>query len=443
MENYHQLKQMEDMEKELREWLDDTYVELNPNYLQNILKIREKMPNEIEVPKLSMLEYQRAIIEEFKADYSFVDDEDLKLDFTDKELELNRREKDGQKITKILTKVAKSGYRCSDQRIDFFSKLRREDDRYFIYSDPIEFLKRYKSVQTCVSPTGENQSNIYRFLFSPYTYIIGNLEKTARMIAHIDFERRYVFLYPIYGEYDGMMAYSVAKFFVENDFTFPEIIDYAFELTQIFKYLDRTVCGFLPYIKSIGGKILNEPLKKDEACNLFERPKNIAGNEDLFLADYEGGEDVTISGAFHDQNGVRYEGEYYCECCGEIVNESYYDYDAGCCFDCVGDRGVYCEHCHEDVAEEDYNFSYDMCNYCFENNYVMCPDCGEVVSIDFFDSDADYCDDCLQKRGNNEHSTPEEEEEVRDLPKMEFKEDTNYEVIDELIDRLESNSFDE
>ena len=55
-----------DREGEIREylegWLSETYVQLNPYFIQNMIEIRKDMPNEIEIPIVPMLDYKKTII---------------------------------------------------------------------------------------------------------------------------------------------------------------------------------------------------------------------------------------------------------------------------------------------------------------------------------------------------------------------------------------------
>ena len=157
------------------------------------------MQPRIELEMATMIEYKRAIIEELENDFPRV--KEANFTFTDEELENNRIASGpnaGRKITKVLTKALDDeggGYR-NEQRLDYFNKLRLTENSYFIDSDPMVFMEFYLKVQTCVSPGGDNQSNLLKFLASPYVYIAGDKAKSVRMLIYADFDRKRVFLHP-------------------------------------------------------------------------------------------------------------------------------------------------------------------------------------------------------------------------------------------------------
>ena len=81
-------------------------------------------------------------------------------------------------------------------------------------------MEAYTKIGTCVSPEGDNQSNMLKFLVSPHTYIAYDEDFSARMMIYANFDKKTVFLHNVYGNYDYMFALTIVKYFVDNGFAF-------------------------------------------------------------------------------------------------------------------------------------------------------------------------------------------------------------------------------
>ena len=370
-----------DREAEIREylegWLSETYVQLNPYFIQNMIEIRKDMPNEIEIPIVPMLDYKKTIIKGLEKDYSSIKEYDLKA--TDEELEKNRfmsGPETGRKITKVLSELVKQNRYSDDQRLDYFNKLRNPNVEYKIYSSIEEITTRYQKVETCLSPDGSNQSNIFRHLYSPYAYIIGDTEGNARMLAYIDFKNKYVFLHQVYGAYDLMLKISAVKYFVDNDFLFLENLNNYFLGAEMFNYVDAFQTHGLEYVEYFGGKIKRENdeetvhlFKKPENAKILDRYGNINDRIDAFKNEHLIDKELTINATFHDSYGIRNEDEFYCNNCGEIVSGDDYDFDYECCAACANVDNNYCPECdNSSIPDYDFDFARGMCNACVEKH---------------------------------------------------------------------------
>jgi formylmethanofuran dehydrogenase subunit E len=93
---------------------------------------------------------------------------------------------------------------------------------------------------------------------------------------------------------------------------------------------------------------------------------------------------------------------YYCENCGEWVDEEDAIEINGCyyCRECV----EYCERCDTYHRGESYYIDGEdryVCEYCAENYYIYCDECGKYVNrydVTYVPSvDMDVCDECLSK----------------------------------------------
>lgn len=398
----------EEIRKLLREWLNETYVELNPYFIENMIEIRKDMPNEVEIPTVQMLDYKKAIIKELEKDYSKIRECNFK--FTDEELEKNRfmtGSQSDRKITKVLSEIIKETRYGDDQRLDYFHKLRNPDVKYKIYSSIEEITTRYKEVETCLSPGGSNQSNIFRHLYSPYAYLIGDVEGNARMLAYIDFKNKYVFLHRVYGSYDLMLEISAIKYFVENGFVFVENIQDYFDGTEMFNYVDAFYTNRLEYVRFFGGKIKSEA-SEGEGVHLFEKPKdakildrhgNVSNKVDAFKYELLQNPELTINATLNDSCGIRNEDEYCCSNCGEIVSRDEYDFDYECCSVCSNHNNNYCPECDcNGISDDDFSFSMGMCIDCVESRHNICSECfKEEIRREDFNFEFRMCNDCAEK----------------------------------------------
>lgn len=411
----------------LREWLDETYVELNPYFIENMIEIRKDMPNEIEIPIVSMLDYKKTIIKELEKDYSNIGECNFK--FTDEELEKNRFMTGSQadrKITKVLSELIKESRYSDDQRIDYFHKLRNPNVEYKIYSSIEEIATRYKEVETCLSPGGSNQSNIFRHLYSPYAYLIGDREGNSRMLAYIDFKNKYVFLHRVYGAYDLMLEISAVKYFVDNDFLFVRSLHRHFYGVGMFNYIDASQTEGQRYIEYFGGKFKAEE-NEEETVHLFKKPENakildrygnISDEFDAFKDERLRYKELTINATLNDSLGIRNSNEYCCSNCGEIVDSDDYDFDYECCSACSNTNNNYCSECDcSHIPDYDFNFSMEICNECVERKHNICSECDkDEIEREDFNFAYRMCNDCAEKHIEElENMTENESEDITEV----------------------------
>ena len=416
--------QIENFKDMFSKWKDETYFSLREDFPQNILQIRSGMQPRIELEMASMVEYKRAIIEELEDEFSRV--KEANFNFTDEELENNRIASGpnaGRKITKVLTEAldeAGSYYR-NEQRLDYFNKLRLTENSYFIDSDPMVLMEYYLKVQTCVSPGGENQSNLLKFLASPYAYIAGDKSKSVRMLIYADFDRKRVFLHPIYGSYDSMFSLTVVKYFAQNGFAFIRYLNNGFQ-ADFMSYTDRSNTSFIPQIKFFNGNLLEGELDFDERTDLFSRPSWVNYEGDAYANERD--ENIpskellklyTITFDFHDTGmGILPKDRQYCGACDQTVSDDDYDYDSEMCYDCAR-HDHYCYECDgSHIHDDDWDYDMEMCTYCaqerreYEEN--ECVVCGDNFRSCDFDTERKMCHTCVEDEEDNEQDEDEEVE---------------------------------
>ena len=422
--------QIENFEDMFSKWKDEAYFSFREDYSQNILQIRAGMQPRIELEMASMIEYKRAIIEELKGEYSSL--REANFTFTDEELENNRIASGpnaGRKITKVLTETLEdaSGYYRNEQRLDYFNKLRLADNSYFIDNDPMVFMEFYLKVKTCVSPGGGNQSNLLKFLASPYVYIAGDKAKSVRMLIYADFDRKRVFLHPIYGSYDAMFSLTVVKYFVQNGFTFIRFLSGGFE-ADFMSYEDRSTISFIPQIKFFNGNLFSGYLDHSERTELFARPSWVTYEGDAYADERDENipnknllKNYTMAFNFHDtERGIFPKDRQYCTSCERTISDDDYDYDAEMCYDCAS-HNHYCYECDEDhIHDSNWDYDMEMCVYCAEerrefeeNECVVCHD--NFRNYDF-DTDRRMCYNCVENEETHEHDNTvvlEEDEEAQ------------------------------
>lgn len=413
--------QIKDFEEKFSDWKDETHFIFREDFAQNILQIRSGMQPRIELEMATMIEYKRAIIEELENDFPRI--KEANLTFTDDELEKNRIASGpnaGRKITKVLTETLgeESGRYRNEQRLDYFNKLRLAENSYFIDSDPIVLMEYYLKIQTCISPGGDNQSNLLKFLASPYVYIAGDKAKSVRMLIYADFDRKRVFLHPIYGSYDSMFALTVVKYFVQNGFAFVRYLREAFE-ADFMSYTDRSHISFMPQIDFFNGVVSEKDFDFDEKTDLFSRPSwttyegdAYADEESEIIPDKDLLKSYTITFNFHDTSmGILPKDKQFCYSCDEIISDDDYDYDAEMCYDCAA-YNHYCYECDSGhIHENDWDYEFEMCSSCaqarreYEEN--VCSVCEDNFYSYDFDTDRRMCHWCIENEKNNE-----EDEEV-------------------------------
>jgi hypothetical protein len=271
----------------LEKWSENITFNLHNNFAQNVFNLKKGMKEKITLKPLDMLEYKKTIIRELQNEYTS-EFKNITLAFSDSELLNNRIEfgkNKNQKITKLLSNILKSEYEYrTDQRLDYFHKLKSENNEYYIDNDPIKLLESYTKIETCVSPNGSNQGNIFMFLLSPYTYIAYDKKLNVRQLLYINFEKKKVFLHNVYGNYDNMFSMVIVKYFVDNDFFFVKDIDNFF-IDKGIIYRDSSYCEYLHLVEIFNGKILNE--KRKNKTHLFEKPNWYKVNGDYLVNSVE------------------------------------------------------------------------------------------------------------------------------------------------------------
>ena len=343
---------------------DEAYIDIRPDLAEVILDIHKENSKTIEIEKINLLQYKRAILGALEQDYSSIKKQGLKFD--DEELETNIVKEGkfkGYKITKVLTNTIKKDGVSSDQRLDFFNKLKNPDEKYFLSSNPVQLLDAYDKVQTCLSPQGSNQSIILRFLLSQYVYVAYNGTKTSRMVIYVNNSEKAVFLNGVYGSYDLMLTCAVVSHFIKEGYSFIERIGDLFDVSG-FSYLDCHNCQFKDIIKQLGGTIIERDQITFDSVHFNKRPDHCTFERDGVTGGPMDSDELTFEYNFHDGNGILPEDYYRCESCGRVVETTDYDYDYECCNDCRRDEENYCERCDCNYHDDDFNFDYGMCEDC-------------------------------------------------------------------------------
>ena len=356
-----------DLDDRIERWEEYMYFELNPNFAEALLGLREGMQPRVQIPQLDMMTYKKSIIADITKDYN------LTLDFTDEELEQNRilnGEHKNTKITKYISnKLSERHKALREQKLDFFNKLRTADNEYYIDSDPSVILEAYLAVRTCLSPGGENQSNLIKFLASPYVYIAVDKRYSSRMMIYADWDRKIAFFHRVYGNYDYMFALSVVKYYIDNGFVFANHLYDAFDDGEgdFISYRDSDENDYTHHIDFFGGEYGAMP-----EVDLWKQPSWYHSHVDMLSGKRMKGHHYTTFYNFHDSaSRMLPEGEEYCTSCQDIVRSDDYDFDWEMCNYCSNDHN-YCEYCGENHPSESYNFDENMCNGCYADRFTFC-----------------------------------------------------------------------
>jgi hypothetical protein len=351
----------------LNNWTQYAEFNLHPNFFENVMDIRSGMQPRITLQPIDMLDYKKNLIAELKDEYDALKEDGL--NFTDAELTANRileGKNRNQKITKYMTNIiAKSYPHRLEQRIDYFNKPKHEKNEYYIDKDPIQLMQAYLKVDTCVSPQGSNQSNMLKFLFSPYVYVAYDKKRSVRILIYADFSRRVVFLNGLYGSYDAMMPMVVIKYFVERGFTFGHYTSDIFD-DDFLTYKDRTMCAFEPIIERYNGHItsnLQNP-RVYGVKDLFERPSWVNYEGDGMILSKHTSRVTTSYNVRGDDSYIGERERYYCDHCDNNVDEDDFNHDEGVCNDCYSENHRYCDRCGDDAHVDDYNFEEEACSSC-------------------------------------------------------------------------------
>lgn len=392
--------QIEQFNEVFNAWHDQMMFPVNPDLAKKIFEIRSGMMKRTLIPQVDMLTYKKAILYDLKQEYANISN----FEFTDEEIDSNRistGENKDRKITKVLTeKIRENHMYYSEQRLDFFNKLRYPDTEYYIDSDPIAFADAYKKIRTCLSPNGENQSNFVKFLLSAYAYIVVDIRMNNRMLVLLNPEQKVAFLHNVYGGYDYMMSLSVVKFLVDEGYSFAKNLDDAFDLDYFMRYIDADEFRFLSHVEYFNGKIYD----KYQPIDLWLQPYWYHSHIDALTDDHMPDHKYTTMSNVHDSyESILPEGKEYCGDCGEIVDANDYDFDSEICYYCAGNRN-YCEACGEYTDADHFHFEEQLCDWCFNDQYRYCEECGENVRIENFDVEHHMCDVCVAQLAEEEES---------------------------------------
>lgn len=373
------MEKIEMFREAYKPWESETFFDRQENWIENVFEVRSGMHPKIEIQPVDMMLYKKTILEELMLDFtkkSPFDSDDsniakIDMNFTEQELIENRISQgpnSGQKITKLLHKAMYGTDGRTLQVLDFFHKLRTENNVSTIESCPIAMLEAYTRVQTCISAGGQNQSSILKYLFSPFTYIINSGSKKSRMVAFIDFPNKKVFLNPVYGEFDKMFEISVIQYFIKEGFEFLD--DFRYFSVDDSYYVDRHEFPYKTVVKILNGKIFDvykngQSYSKD----IFQKPDWVKYKGDGLAINNNYYEGLTTSLELHDQDGIYDSESYFCSQCGCTVGVDEYNFDCECCYECSNDyeeEHTYCEKCGSTVDNDDYDFENDCCYDCAE-----------------------------------------------------------------------------
>lgn len=332
----------------LNQWEVD--VPFSEGYEDRISEIKSGMLEKQTIKPIEMLKYQRLILKCIERS------ESISLPaFTEEELNKNFYICDeyptGIKVTKYVNKIINARYNLGrqDSRLDYFNKLRYDDNEYYIDSNPFLFVELYRNIQTCVSPGGENQGNIFRLLASPYIYIAYDKRKKVRTLIFADDKNKRVFLNPVYGEYDLMFIFSIVDHYIKLGYSFIKDIELYFENDSIYK--DSDELSFSDIVEFMGAQIFSDSMKVYP--HLLDRPSWITFEGDVYTGKIYDNMRLTTYEDFYEM--------YECYKCGGRFYEDDYDFDSECCHSC---SDVYCDVCDEYFDQEHYDWDYDCCRAC-------------------------------------------------------------------------------
>lgn len=327
-------------------------VGFNNNFIRDVYDMRIQMHPKVVLEPLSMLEYKRNMLKYLHKQYVY----EVPINYTDEEL-LTNRTRNNTKITKELNKLIREQSKnyhtfSSLQELDYFHKLRYDDNKYYITADVFDILYAYSEIQTCLSPEGENQANFLEMLASPYFYLVSDLHNSVRMGLLIDYEKKKVFLNKVYGSYDSMIVMTVIKHFVSMGFEFVKNISYFHDDFVNLSYIDTYNCYHQEMIEAMGyDSYLKEiAYSHENVNNLFSLPEGIKVERDLFTGDRPE-ENVSVSfSLWGNEFGIVSQYERICGSCGDIVDANDFDDDQYCCHFCAE---YHCDYCEINYDESD------------------------------------------------------------------------------------------
>lgn len=321
---------------------------------QDIYTVASQKRPDIYLDDIKEIDYKRLVIEDIRYDYN-----ELKIpDFTDEELISNRigstlPRLEGMKVTKYITKEVRKhlqvGNSYNVKALDKFHKKEYNDKTYYITADPIRVMDAVGSVQTCISPGGENALVPVQLLLTPYFYMVLDSEGLTRTTMFIDHENKAYHVQIPYGAYDPTIPYAIKKTMDKMGYSWFKHRSDIFEGFDYFQYADGGSSYWLR------GTYLYTQLVKTSALDY--EPKLVTKRLDVlpkYIDLMSGREMVFQESAFaeeyHNEGDQILDGNHFeCTYCGDV------------------------EHVDNMVVDEVTGT--ELCQSCGRTQ--KCPECGE------------------------------------------------------------------
>jgi hypothetical protein len=351
----------DDLKGFMEDWLDYFTFSLPYTFFEDVIQMRDSMRQKEVIDQIPMLEYKKLLLEVINTKYG------VELSFNDAEL-IHNRTATNMKVTKNIKRELdlKNNFRYgSFPEIDYFHKLKYEDNEYFITSNPFDIVEGYREIQTCLSAGGENQSNLFELLASPYYYMLTDLRTSIRMNLFINHESKNVFISQIYGSYDYMAVFSVINHFILSGYKFSNSFN-DFGQDEI-SYVDRFESPFIREIDIMNGNYVHQD-DRVGVMSLFEVPKTIdfKVTRDFFTG-INTIENRTVEEALWTQNQfVTFNSKRFCYECQGVVDADEFDDDSSMCYYCAESH---CHGCGQTIYYDELGHDMGVCPSCFEDFY--------------------------------------------------------------------------
>lgn len=364
--------------------------DLSDNLADNLLEVRKNMRDRVVLDPLPYLEYKRNLWQELSVDYDMGS-----VEMTDDILE-NNRLPSGEKLTKYISKASREiNPHITDARIDYFHKVRNEQNQYVISGDPLELLELYAgnyAPTTCASPGHENQSMMFRYLFSDQVYIAFTTDLSTRVVIYDNPEHKVAYINSLYGARDPMLIQVIIKYYIGLGYKF--LKDYnTFFNTIDWTYIDSSNDQHHGMIKIMGGDFAFNSFI-DERILLNRIPSHWNKTTDAMFDKKLIHDSIIWPHFIDDGASILHEGERWCSGCGYVVDESDFNTDYDYCNECAAEYQRQCQSCGEHFYFEDVN-NEGFCQNCEINmEYYSCDACGDYVAEVYFNTASYLCDDC-------------------------------------------------
>lgn len=353
-------------ERKLKDYIDsyaeNTTFDIRPDFDEVVRQQRKSVLPAMELERPSILTYKRAILKElenssFRKEFDFLKE----VAFTDEELATNivgdsMPEYRGWKITKAVTHLSN---RANVQLLDFFNKPRFENSKYFLSGDPLDLIRAYNEIGTCITAGGSNQGMMYRYLLSPYVYIAYDEKMKSRILVFLNPQEKYAFINGTYGLYDPMLTLSLLNTLKKMGYRFVYRLSHMFEHDD-WHYVDSRTFEQRGLAEVLGSFVPDKEVIQYEFTP--RHPEATFVGDALTGAEIEDGK--VYDGSFHDAGRTCPEGYGYCEACGEVYSID--EFDDEYCIYCSGYRE--CEECGERYYSDDMY-------YIEEEDRMVCESC--------------------------------------------------------------------